>query len=392
MTPETENLLFSVVTSGEEVSATEALLSFGVFQSCESVPPLFTGNAVGKPIPVMTEGEYHLKTKVGNQEKYKPVRFTKEDIERIAKRQPRDVPFNYDHRRSPGRDGVKGWLRFGKYGEQPLHYVGQVVTPEGETLTALFATPELSEEAQQMVTSGIYRDVSIEYRGTDDVLTGCALTSYPVMRNLQFSDLTEEEAASEPVSEVSPVTVITAEPTEVALSENPQEEDEVKIEEMSKEDRTKLLNTLLADHDMSLQTIKDLSDKFSEMETKQAQTKHELALSNAEREINELLGDSHFGMTDEVATQAQEALAWSATNETLNFGEDGGAADVPGAIKALLGVIGKQGKQIALLAGETVGTNEDGEEQFGEVEEDTDSVDIDKSRVSSLASLAKRYL
>ena len=122
-----------------------------------------------------------------------------------------------------------------------------------------------------------------------------------------------------------------------------------------------------------------------------AQARHEAALLRAEKEINTLLGDTHFGMTDEIATQVQEALVWTETNTTLNFGEEGGAADVPGALKALLGVIGKQAKQIALLGGQVSGVTEDGTQDFGEVEPEVDA-DLNDSVVNGLKTLAANFL
>lgn len=390
---ETDNLLFSVVVdeSQQDVSATEALMSFGVFQPSENgVQPLFDGNVVGKPIPVMVEGAYY----VSNKGKYREVKFSAVDIERLAKRQPRDVPFNYDHRRAPGRDGVKGWLRFG----EGLHYVGKIKTPDGDELTALFATPELSQEAQELVKTGIYRDVSVEYRQLDDVLTGVALTSYPVMRNLQFSELeASEEEATEP-TQVEPVLPDTPLANEEITT--PEEEMDVnKLKELPKEDKKAALDALLGEFGLDTQALVQMGENFANLKEKQAKTEKELALAKAETEILEIVGTNHFGLTDEIATDAQEILAWTALNEELKFGaDDSQTPDVAGTVKGLLGVIAKQGAQLALLGGESELRNtEDGKLEFGSVEENVENLgnadeQLDNARVNSLTALAKSYL
>ena len=384
---ENENLLFSVVVGEERASATEALLSFGVFQTQSEVPPLFGRNAVGRAIPVMAEGTYYVKQTVAGQTKYRPVTFTAEDIRRIAAKQPRDVPFNYDHRRAAGPDGVKGWLRFGKHGETPLHFVGEIATPDGQKLTALFATPELGPEAQEMVSSGIYRDVSVEYRSADDVLSGCALTSYPVMRDLQFSEL-DGQAAPDPETP-SPEAEPAGEAAEILAGEVPVE-DQMDLSKLTPEDRKKLLNDLLGDHNLSVDSLVQMGERFAQNEEQRAKTEHDLAMERAEKEITGLLGEAHFGMTDEIATAAQEALAWTSTNATLNFGEEGGAPDVGGVVRSLLGVVAKQGKQILVLGGPSAGTDETGEQHFGNLDPDLDA--DSKATVSGLASLAKSFL
>lgn len=385
---ETENLLFSVVVDEAQnnVSATEVLMNFGVFwPSDNGVKPLFEGNVVGKPIPVIVEGSYYIR----NKDKYREVKFSAADIERLAKRQPRDIPFNYDHRRAPGREGVKGWLRFG----EGLHYVGKVKTPDGQELTALFATPELSQEAQELVKAGIYRDVSVEYRQLDDVLTGIALTSYPVMRNLQFSELEtgEEEEIAETVLSDAPLAN-----EEITIPE--EEMDISKLKELPKNEKKAALDALLGEFGLDTEALVQMGQSFSSLKEKQAKTEKELALSRAESEILEIIGTNHFGLTDEIATEAQEVLAWTSMNQELKFGaDDSGVPDVAGTVKNLLGVIAKQGAQIALLGGESPIVNtKDGTVEFGTIEENLDDLDeavrVDAERVKSLAALAKSYL
>lgn len=389
---ETENLLFSVVVdeSQNDVSATEALMSFGVFQPSDNgIQPLFEGNVVGKPIPVMVEGAYYIR----NKDKYREVKFSAVDIERLAKRQPRDVPFNYDHRRAPGRDGVKGWLRFG----EGLHYVSKIKTPDGQELTALFATPELSQEAQELVKTGIYRDVSVEYRQLDDVLTGVALTSYPVMRNLQFSELEGEEAEVEAEPQIVPSTPTPA--NEEVTTQTPEEEMDVnKLKELPKDEKKAALDALLGEFGLDTEALVQMGQNFSNLKEKQAKTEKELALSKAESEILEIIGTNHFGLTDEIATEAQEVLAWTNLNQELKFGaDDSGVPDVASTVKNLLGVVAKQGAQLALLGGEaTIVNAKDGAVEFGTVEENLDNLNeadkVDTDRVKSLAALAKSYL
>lgn len=382
---ETDNLLFSVVVDDNDVSATEALMSFGVFQPSDNgVAPLFEGNVVGKPIPVMVEGAYYI----NNKGKFREVKFSSVDIERLAKRQPRDVPFNYDHRRAPGKDGVKGWLRFG----EGLHYVSKIKTPDGQELTALFATPELSQEAQELVKTGIYRDVSVEYRQLDDVLTGVALTSYPVMRNLQFSELEGDEEEEQDVISDTPPT------NEPVTSTQEEEMDISKLNELPKEEKKAALDALLGEFGLNTEALVQMGENFTNLKEKQAKTERELALSKAEGEIREIIGTAHFGLTDEIATDAQEVLAWTTLNEELKFGEDDSETpDVAGTIKALLGVVAKQGAQIAVLGGEsTIVNTANGSVEFGSVEEDVGELNeddkLDNERVSGLVRLAKSYL
>ncbi|GAA5500467.1 hypothetical protein Dxin01_00188 [Deinococcus xinjiangensis] len=378
MTNTPENLLFSVVQYGEEASATEALFSFVSFEPSSTVKPRFPENAVGKAIPVMTEGKFYVR----QGDKYREVNFGAEDIKRLASKQPRDVPFNYDHKRASGEEGVKGWLRFGRDGEsgQDLSYVGEITARDGSKLTALFATPELSQEAQNLITRGIYRDVSVEYRSLDDVLTGCALTSYPVMRNLQFSELEQESIT----------------PT---LEQEDQPEEEMDLSKLTKEQKTELMGDLLsaAGVEGGLQGLVSMGEELKSLREQVAKPAVDpvaaktQAMNAAEVEINKLVGDAHFGLTDEIATDAQNVLAWTSLQSDLKFGEDD-TPDVGGAVRGLLGVIGKQAKQIALLGGQTVAKGEDGSSNFGELDPNEPDPELDEDRVSTLAAIGKRFL
>lgn len=168
--------------------------------------------------------------------------------------------------------------------------------------------------------------------------------------------------------------------------------DITKVKELPKEQRKELLDALLGDHGLSLEGLVQMGEQFSASEARNKQTAHALALSQAEAEINSLIGVDHFGLTSEIATGAQEVLAWVSEDTTLSFGETDGAPDVAGVVKSLLGVIGKQGKQLAILGGPAEGRSEDGVE-FGELDEpEVTESSVDASRVKSLSGLARSFL
>lgn len=139
------------------------------------VPPLFPNTRVTKEIPIMVEGVYTILDPVTKQ--WQKVEITKEDIERYFKNISRDVAVNYEHRRG---DKPKGWVRL-----KDTARVGILETSHGPA-TALFANLELYEPTVADVEQGYFRDVSIELKPHFGEITGLALTSVPIMRDLQF--------------------------------------------------------------------------------------------------------------------------------------------------------------------------------------------------------------
>lgn len=371
-----EQLLFSMTVRDDAASAREATLAFGLFEANEAASPLFEGNTVGKPIKVMVEGTYYLPRKVGNEIKYREVKFSREHLEQLAQNQPRDVALNYDHKRASGPEGVKGWLRFG----EGLSYTQEITTKSGEKRLALFATPEYTQETLGYVKSGVYRDVSVEYSELDEVLTGCAMTSYPRMRDVQFSQiagLDEEQEQDQQGQE-----------PEVAAPA-PEEED-VKVEkilELPEAERKEIATALFGSLGINLDALIAKPEEPAET----ADARQERLMAAAEQDVLGAVGTAHFGLTDEVATQAQELLAWTAGQDTLNFGEDG-TPDVKATVLALLGVIGQQGKVLARLGGDTAGTTEEGQMVFGEVEDQEQDPELDPKAVRGLVGTALRRL
>lgn len=356
-------------------TASSVTLNFGIFSENAEVKPLFPKHRVGKPIAVMAEGEYY--TKRGG--KYVKAVFTREDIERVAKVQPRDVPFNYDHKRVTGKEGVKGWLRFG----EGLSFAREVQTSEGPKMM-LFATPELNEEAVDMVVNGVYRDVSAEVRPWDKVMTGIALTSYPVMRNLQFSEVAGEEEEIES----SPSVVEIVRTTE----EHPQQEQEAEVADTNESDKAQVEEAM--EPDKLLESIKGMDeDKRKElsrellsamgvdvegivkMSEKLEKDREAVLTEKAKNTISAALGEDHYGLSDELASDCVDVLVWSEKNSTLNFGEEGGAPDLQGVISGLLEAVAKSGKRLKALAGESSAIDGNGSELFGEIDPDIEVKD-----------------
>ncbi|ABU96920.1 hypothetical protein [Thermus phage P23-45] len=177
-----DGVLFS--ESGAEVTIQDLIFT-------DEIPPLFSGNKVIGPKPLVAEGTYYVYDLYSD--KYIKRVITKQDLEKYFRNATRDVAVNYEHDRT---SGVKGWVRL-----RDTKYLGEIQTPDGPK-TAIFAAIELMPEAAELVAKGYYRDVSIELKPISYEITGLALTAYPVIRHLQFYSDTqtasEEEGLKEP--------------------------------------------------------------------------------------------------------------------------------------------------------------------------------------------------
>lgn len=147
--------------------------------------PLFTGNAVSKPIVVCKEGTYAKPVEdASGRVTLKKFTFTKKDLQAFVDNAARDVPLNVDHWR--GGYNHYGWVRT-KTGEFK-------VDKDEDGKWALFAQLEATPETLEAIEKGMLRDFSPEIRPYEKRLVGLALTNYPVMQELhQFTDVVEED-------------------------------------------------------------------------------------------------------------------------------------------------------------------------------------------------------
>jgi hypothetical protein len=163
-------LLFSV----DGTRAVEVTQHSGL-EFATDIVPLFESSKVLKPVPVMVEGTYHIFD--ATHRSWKAVEITAKDISEYLANTPRDVAINYEHQRN---GAAKGWLRL-----KDTARIGTIETRKGPKM-ALFAAIELFEQAANDVKRGLFRDVSIELKPVSKEILGTALTSYPVMRDVQF--------------------------------------------------------------------------------------------------------------------------------------------------------------------------------------------------------------
>ena len=164
-----QSLLFSV----EGAHATEVVRPGLKFT--DKIKSIFDGTRVTEEIPVMVEGSYAVLNRATKQ--WENVVITADDIKSYMENTPRDVAVNYEHR----REGLtKGWLRL-----KDTARFGILKTKAGEK-AALFSSLELFPEAASHVEQGYFRDVSIELKRVAKEIIGVAMTSTPVMRDLQW--------------------------------------------------------------------------------------------------------------------------------------------------------------------------------------------------------------
>lgn len=163
------------------------------FEEDQDLAPMFPGNKVSKPVPILVEGTFYGYTPSGRAVE---IKYDKSYLEAIVKNTKRDAAMNYEHLRY-GPNTV-GWVRVknGKFFVDKL--------PDGKY--ALFAQLEVTPEAYEHITSGRYRDMSVEIDRAKKRLVGLALTNYPAVDGIhQFSlpdDETEVEMEENKVHEV----------------------------------------------------------------------------------------------------------------------------------------------------------------------------------------------
>ncbi len=150
------------------------------FEEDPDTPPSFAGNKVSKPIPILVEGTFYGYTPSGRSVE---VKYDRAFLEAMVKNTKRDVAMNYEHVRY-GPNTV-GWVKTknGKF------YVDKL--PDGRY--ALFAQLEVTPEAYERITSGQYRDISVEVDRSKRRLVGLALTNYPAIDGIHQFSLPDEE-------------------------------------------------------------------------------------------------------------------------------------------------------------------------------------------------------
>lgn len=210
-----ELLIFSETTiSGGHKAAVEHLTTLDrkAIRFDESIPPQLEGAKVLSPVMVFKEGDYVTLRRNGTPV---PFKADRNRMEAWLRNTLRDSPVNYDHKRTDGPN-TTGWLRVST-GNAYLE------TDPRDGKLALWAQPELGEEALGHVQAGRYRDMSIEIDPQTETIVGLALTNYPRVKNItQFS-----EGEDMPVDE-TPKTEPVVETTEVPAGPSTEEFNELK--------------------------------------------------------------------------------------------------------------------------------------------------------------------
>lgn len=168
----------------------------------DTLTPHLTGARVLAPVMVFKEGDYVTLRRNGIAV---PFKADKDRMERWLQNTVRDSAINYDHHRTEGPNET-GWLRIatGKSYVAPDPRDGKM---------ALWAQPELGEQALNFVQTGQYRDMSIEIDPETESIVGLALTNHPKVKNItQFSEgehvtvpKTEPDKTETPAAVIDPV-------------------------------------------------------------------------------------------------------------------------------------------------------------------------------------------
>jgi hypothetical protein len=341
--PQIDGVLFS--EDGSEVTVQDL-----IFDS--NIPPLFSGNKVISPKPLVAEGTYYVYDLYSD--KYIKRVITKEDLEKYFRNATRDVAVNYEHDRA---GGVKGWVRL-----RDTKYMGEIQTPDGPK-TAIFAAIELMPEAAELVAKGYYRDVSIELKPISYEITGLALTAYPVIRHLQFYS---EEASPE-----------TPEPAKTEAEEL--KKDEVYNSEV-KMDKETVLSEALQAYGL---TLEDLA-KLPELMAKAKEAERQAAEARRQARFSELRADLEQRVVKDglkVAPGALDALAalyLYAEEYEVQFSLNGQNTDLKGLLDEVIAGI------------EAV--NVFGESGAGTLKPNPEPQGVDKSRVEDIINIAVRRM
>lgn len=324
-------ILFSV--QGQR--ATE-VISRGL-EFTDEIPALFTGSKVTKPVPVMVEGTYHIYDPFAKG--WKEVTISPDDIQAYKANTHRDVPVNIDHKRG-GK--AKGWLRL----KGDTSYVGQHNTPAGPR-TALFASLELFDEAVADVDAGFYRDVSIELKPISREAVGIALTSYPIMRDLQFSQMA-------------------AEPAETAPQEEPV-------------DQNQIITDYLAQFGISPEQLGGLI-------AQQAQTQRQLRVAEARQTVSGFVNgpDGASRLAPGAINAAAELLVFCQENHEQQFSVDGNTFNPQQLLEEIF-----KGVQAVQLYG---AVRDEDDTPVASTQPAEPAPDYDESRSSRIAEMGKRVI
>ncbi len=326
------NILFS--ESGAEVTVQDLLFT-------DEIKPLFSGNKVISPKPLVVEGVYYTYDLLSD--KYVKRTITKNDLERYFQNATRDVAVNYEHNRE---GGVKGWVRL-----RDTKYLGEVQTPEGPK-TAIFAAIELMPEAAELVSQGYYRDVSIELKPISYEITGLALTAYPVIRHLQF------------------------------YSEDEFLKTEAEYNNGDIMDKELVLSEALQEYGLSLEDLKRLPElvaKVKEAERQAAEAKRQARFAQLRSELKDAVAGKSGLKVAPGALDALAALYLYAEEATeVQFSIDGKSTDLKGLLDQVLAgieavqVFGESGAGRLLIKEEPSG--------------------VDANRVNEIVSIATRRM
>ena len=330
-----DGVLFS--DGGREVTVQDLMFS-------KDIAPLFAGNKVLDPKPIVVEGVYYLFDGLAN--KWRKVELTAKDLEAYFKNATRDVAVNYEHNRY---DRPKGWVRL-----RDTKRLDTLETPEGPKM-AIFAAIELMPEAAELVAQGVYRDVSVELKPVSREITGLALTAYPVMRHLQFSD---EADNGEALQEVF---------------------GQKEHEEMSMDKET-VLQEALQEFGLSLEELKRLPEilaRAKELEERAKAAEREAKLAQLRTDLQ-----AKFSEGLKVAPGALDALAtlylYAEEHAEVSFSLEGKTVDLKGLLDEVLA-----GIEAVKVFGET---------GAGAIQPNPVPNDVDPDRVNEIVSILTRKL
>lgn len=390
-----QHLLFSLAGT----TATE--VSHRGLQFDDTLSSLFDGTKVTRPVPIMVEGEYAVLNRATR--KYQKVKITAEDIKSYANNTPRDVAVNYEHVRG---DRPKGWVRL-----KDTARIGTLDTREGPK-QALFASLELYDDAAQDVARGYFRDVSIELKPIVKEIIGTALTSSPVMRDLQFyangpidepADVNPEDGApavDEPVQD-NPIAASepTAEPGDSSIDNpsDPSKEDTMKDTPAdSGQDRQLVLAEALQEYGLTPEDLKALPDLIHRAEFAERQGRLNAARDRIRKLVTNDQGKTVLTSTGVEAAAQLLVFSQDHADEDLVFSVEG-VTDEEGKAKsldidALFGELFSSIEAVQVF-GQTPGVPADQiEPNIPEGVEGDESAGLDEDRVSRIAARIKGQL
>lgn len=317
-----ELLLFSFQDGRAHEAAIQSRFEFS-----NDISPLYDGNQVIRPVPIMVEGTYHLFDRTQN--KWREVKITENDIKDYFSNTPRDVAINYEHNR---QGPVKGWVRLKDTG-----HIGKVKTKQGEKF-ALFSALELLPETAADVTRGLFRDLSIELKNVSREVLGLALTGYPVMKDVQFYSNTPNTPDAHDAHDVP------AEPVNTPTEEhsNPTQPEE-------NVDRNTVLADALQEFGLTPQDLPYLRDVIRNAQQEQEKAR----LVTARDHVRQLVtnAEGHLTLAPGAIEAAAQLYAHASEQETLEFSVDGNSVNLAGLVDLVL-----QGVQAIQVFGETPGT------------------------------------